>query len=665
MPAKVLGSGAVLPQIHGTESIDELARKVATYIVRAVRRPAAFEDFRHSQDKPLKPLCKYLTRSVTHTELVAVLMALKGHFEALELDEADGINAARGLACEYVAVRYTSHLTDRQLIDCLLTDTPETAAASATPRESSPLLGYERQRRPNSALTANHESASESPARATFACSDGSPSDSSDLFAQTRGLNALEIAAVFGAKKFLGDKVIQRIITAIWDGDIIFWSSLSSDATKRAQVYKPPAEDPFCRLRVPKYLKAFEVLFFLFFLAIYYAVLVQRSFDSVTAAEVLLYIWVASFAYQELGEYLDAGTAFYLSDFWTLWDLGIVLTAAAFLLCRIVGLSHHSAQITAVSFDILAMEALFLVPRLFSLLSLHPYFGMLLPCLRDMTKDFLKFLSLVIILYLGFLTTFSLLGRDHFTFRQMSWILIKVFFGSSYLGFDVASEISPVLGPPLMFVFICMTNILLITSLISLLSNTLTKVIEHAADEYKFVYSVYVLEASTSNRLTYFLPPLNLIPLALRPMRLVLSAGKLRDVRIVLLRVCHLPHVVAIQLYEKFRGQIRDPQSDSLPFNAPVGATPERGYHQKRYSRSKNRLSTPQPLAAENLKPDVLLRDEQDMAWSNDETLPDAIEAIRALEATVARLARQVEIMTAANTATKAGQTAAAPAATA
>ena len=51
------------------------------------------------------------------------------------------------------------------------------------------------------------------------------------------------------------------------------------------------------------------------------------------------------------------------------------------------------------------------------------------------TKDFVKFLSLVVILYFGFLTTFTLLGRDHFTSRQMSWILVKVFFGSSYLGF--------------------------------------------------------------------------------------------------------------------------------------------------------------------------------------------------------------------------------------
>jgi len=41
---------------------------------------------------------------------------------------------------------------------------------------------------------------------------------------------------------------------------------------------------------------------------------------------------------------------------------------------------------------------------------------------------------------------------------------------------ELTGQISPILGPPLMFIFICMTNILLITSLISILSNSLTKV---------------------------------------------------------------------------------------------------------------------------------------------------------------------------------------------
>ena len=41
-----------------------------------------------------------------------------------------------------------------------------------------------------------------------------------------------------------------------------------------------------------------------------------------TPAEVLLYIWIAGFAYDEFGEFNDAGQlSFYASDFWWTWDI--------------------------------------------------------------------------------------------------------------------------------------------------------------------------------------------------------------------------------------------------------------------------------------------------------------------------------------------------------
>ena len=100
-----------------------------------------------------------------------------------------------------------------------------------------------------------------------------------------------------------------------------------------------------------------------------------------------------------------------------------------------VGLANQDVKLIDTAFDILSIEALFLVPRICSLLSLYPYFGTLLPCLKEMTKDFVRFLGLVIILYAGFDTTFIFLARGTFSVRQMNWVLIKVFFGSSYLGF--------------------------------------------------------------------------------------------------------------------------------------------------------------------------------------------------------------------------------------
>lgn len=69
----------------------------------------------------------------------------------------------------------------------------------------------------------------------------------------------------------------------------------------------------------------------------------------------------------ELVEYWDAGSTFYATDFWSLWDLGIIFVGIAFFVTRMIGLAHHDRAATDVAFDILSIEALFLVPRSASL----------------------------------------------------------------------------------------------------------------------------------------------------------------------------------------------------------------------------------------------------------------------------------------------------------
>lgn len=48
---------------------------------------------------------------------------------------------------------------------------------------------------------------------------------------------------------------------------------------------------------------------------------------------------------------------------------------------------------------------------------------------KTQTKAFLKFLPVILVLYLGFLTSFTMLARQHMTIREVSWILVEVFFG--------------------------------------------------------------------------------------------------------------------------------------------------------------------------------------------------------------------------------------------
>lgn len=559
-----------------------------SYITDAIVLPSTFEQLRTtSAGNSIRLLVDHLVANVTNPAIVNALLTLKWHFSSLEPDDR-GLNETRANACEIVSWRFLSRLSERDAIEFCLYELPPTikdaghaAQAAVTEEESNDertsLLPQFRARDASAYPTASPRSKRQKMIDSvthigTHLFSEGSiaEAEEDDPSSDFVGLSALEIAAVADAKKFLSQRLVQKIIYGIWIGEIVFWETLSVNTIKKPQFYSKKRGDPFSRLRVPKYIKAFEVGFFALGLALYYAVLVQRKTYNISLLEVLLYIWLTAFAYDELSEFLDAGL-FYYTDFWSSWDMAIILDGLVFFIIRVIGLIQDDPKIVDFGFDILALEALFLVPRMVSLLSMHPYFGTLIPCLKEMTKDFIKFMAVVAILYAGFLTTFTLLARDNFTLSEMSWMLIKVFFGSSYIGFDnmhlvsacrrgcasrLTSQISNYLGPPLMLVFVTLSQILLVTALISILSNSFSKVSAHAREEYLFVYSVYVLEASTSNRLTHFYPPLNLLALIFRPLRLFVPAEHFRAFRIMLLKITHIPIVAMIMLYETLHDKL-------------------------------------------------------------------------------------------------------------
>lgn len=90
--------------------------------------------------------------------------------------------------------------------------------------------------------------------------------------------------------------------------------------------------DPYSRLRVPVYRKAFEAAFFVSFLFLYYAVLVERKSTGIGIFETLMYIWIAAFAYDEFSGMTDAGMVFYQMDFWSVWNIAIIGTGLAFMI---------------------------------------------------------------------------------------------------------------------------------------------------------------------------------------------------------------------------------------------------------------------------------------------------------------------------------------------
>ncbi|KAI5795609.1 hypothetical protein EDC01DRAFT_59034 [Geopyxis carbonaria] len=463
---------------------------------------------------------------------LAALLWCKAQFSLGDEDETgEGIWNSRALACEIVACDFVSNLSAVEALRYLCHEQSMETQDEQSGNEQSNYGAI-----PGTHGTSNTdvESGAGNPAYV--------------------GLNTLEIAVLADAKKFISHRPVQRVINGIWDGSISFWNTLDVGGSKKPHFYNPRKADPFCRLRVPRYQKTFEALFFAALLALYYTVLYERNPYHITGSEVGLIVFFLAFVVDELSSMKDSGILFYAQDFWSWLDMSMIFIGIAYLVWRILGVVQNSDDITDTAFDILSLEALLLIPRVFSLLSLNPYFGVLVPCLKQMTKEFMKFFILIVILFVGFLTTFSLISRDRMSTADMSWTLINVFFGSSYMGFDAMREVSPVLGPPLMLVFVILTNILLITSLISLLSNSLTNMMMNAREEYLFMFTIMVLEASTSNRLVVFYPPLNLLPLILlRPLRLIVSGSRVRRWRIALLKLSHFPVAAIIMAFEKLK----------------------------------------------------------------------------------------------------------------
>lgn len=368
---------------------------------------------------------------------------------------------------------------------------------------------------------------------------------------------ALELAVSSSAKHFLANPTIQQILNDIWTGKIVFWKDINSQSHKEALIYptcyvlaagpRRRIPDVYTRLRVPRYRQFFMTINYIILLCLYFSLLfIQKKADdyfemNFTFVEIVLDLFFLGFVVEKYAQEGDR--------YWSTFDLLVNLDFVVFLVLRIYAFIINDIWLTKLSFDVLSLEAILLFPRVFSLLSIYPYYGILLPCLKTLTKDFVKFTTIIAICYFGFLTTFAFLGRGDFTTNEMFWLLVRVFFGSSFAGFDEAPKIHPMFGSLLMLVFVMLTNVLLLTVLISILSTRFSKMMNNAREEYTLLFAENVVEA-TSDRVTYLYPPLNLIPLLLRPLRLVLTKNQQRQVKIVTLKITHFPMVLLIWFFE-------------------------------------------------------------------------------------------------------------------
>ena len=135
-----------------------------------------------------------------------------------------GINEARGYACEIVAWRFLTHLSESDLIDYLLHELPPVTFGSARSEGEGESTETGR----------SHSDDDTERARLLW---DQDLSRTEEPLSSFVGLNALEIATVANAKRFLSQRVVQKVVNDIWNGHIVFWESLSIHGKKKAKMY--------------------------------------------------------------------------------------------------------------------------------------------------------------------------------------------------------------------------------------------------------------------------------------------------------------------------------------------------------------------------------------------------------------------------------------------
>ena len=373
-------------------------------------------------------------------------------------------------------------------------------------------------------------------------------------------ISTLEIAIRAQAKRFLAHPVVVQHLQAIWAGTIVFYSAADrlhrpgkvdqranrgvaangntiimnaakvqqradqiersmSSARRTVTLYNPRQASllKLSRLRVPRYRQFLSTCSLAVLLVLFVSVLARRS-TSLTMLEVFFWLWSAGFTLDEVVGFSEQGFNLYIMSFWNSFDLGILLILACYCCLRVVSLiatASDQEALAGVAYDLLAINAILLFPRLFSVLDHYRYFNQLLIAFRMMILDLLAVLVLVVIACSGFFVAFSLsFGSDSFVGSSVSYTLFQILMGYSPAAWERWPTFN-YLGKIAMVMFLCITQFLVVTILITVLTNSFMAIVRNAHDEHQFVFAVNTISMVKSDALFSYVAPTNVLAWAL------------------------------------------------------------------------------------------------------------------------------------------------------
>ncbi|KAH8681334.1 hypothetical protein BX600DRAFT_478673 [Xylariales sp. PMI_506] len=472
-----------------------------------------------------------------------------------------GVSGTRAKVCELLALKLLKEYTTRELIDALSYD-------------FYPLQGVPE-------VTLVYKS---------------SDSRSKPSAART---STLEVAIRASAKHFLAHPLVVQQLEAIWNGAISFYSSAdelhrkpttplgggnrtpnrdqpnvttpllrfqtsgAKESTGRlplhelpirrtVTLYDPRNASPFklSRLRVPRYRQFLSTCSLFVLLCLYLAVLIQRS-NRITTLELVFWFWSAGFMLDEVVGFNEQGFSLYIMSFWNIFDLGILLLLIVYYCMRVYGVFLlEPRNWNGMAYDVLAANAVLLLPRIFSVLDHYQYFSQLLIAFRLMAVDLAAVFILILISCSGFFVFFTL-SRNSNDAPEVAYKIFQILMGFTPAAWDVWAEFNW-LGRALMAVFLIICHFVVVTILITVLTNSFMAIASNANEEHQFLFAINTISMVKNDALFSYIAPGNIFAWMLMPLRYIMPIRQFVKLNRTVIKLTHWPLLFCIFFYEKY-----------------------------------------------------------------------------------------------------------------
>ncbi|KAF3490803.1 nonselective cation channel [Arthroderma uncinatum] len=513
----------------------------------------------------LKPIQQIIhTRHLSKATLYALMVnCLQFDKEATSNPGISGASRTRVMVCELLAIKLLKEYSMRSLIDALSYD-------------FHPLQGQ---------VTKPSTGTSNGP-------SWDNNQRSRNLLKDVR-ISCLEIAIRAQAKRFLAHPLVVQQLEALWAGTIVFYSAADSlhrqpawDTPSQRQGYgsinvsepRPNAKDTpgasnkavsrrtvalynprdaslfkLSRLRVPRYRQLLSTLSYAILLCLFLTLLQKRPLD-LTGLEMVFWFWSAGFMLDEIVGFNEQGFSLYLMSFWNMFDVGILLLLLVYYVLRLYGAVMPRDQkiyAAGLAYDTLAANAVLLLPRLFSVLDHYRYFSQLLIAFRMMAADLIAVLILIIIACSGFFVAFTFsFGDTNASPSSVAYALFQMVMGFTPAAWTLWDRYN-LLGKIILTLFLFICHFLVVTILITVLTNSFMAIVQNAHEEHQFLFAVNTISMVKSDALFSYVAPTNVLAWAIAPLRFVMPFRSFLKLNRTVIKITHFPILFSIYLYER------------------------------------------------------------------------------------------------------------------